>query len=40
MKEGFTIDEMISQSIPLDIKNQLGTLLQTKKMNAPAFFSF
>ena len=25
--EGFTIDDMISQSIPLDIKNQLGTLL-------------
>ena len=25
--EGFTIDDMISQSIPMDIKNQLGTLL-------------
>jgi hypothetical protein len=31
---------MISQPVPKDIKDKLGTLLQTKKMNSPAFFSF
>jgi hypothetical protein len=37
--EGFSYAYMFSQPVPNEIKDKLGTLLQTKKMNAPAFFS-
>lgn len=37
--EGFTYDDMLLRPVPNDIKDKLGTLLLTKKMNAPAFFS-
>jgi hypothetical protein len=36
---GFTISHMLDNPLPVDIRDKLGTLLQTKKMNAPAFFS-
>lgn len=31
---------MVSYPVPTEIKEKLGTLLLTKKMNAAAFFSF
>ena len=38
--EGLTVEILSEQPVPHDVKEKIGTLLQTKKMNAPAFFSF